>query len=153
IEVIRGPAGALWGANAVNGAINIITKRADETQGAIVHVDAGTPLAQTEFRYGGAGPADRAYRVYGKYRYLAPLRFTAGGSALDDISSAQGGFRYDKDDAMHRNSFTLQGDVYRGAEGLSDRPDIDVAGANVLARLVHTTPAGGQWQAQIYYDG
>ena len=153
IEVIRGPAGALWGANAVNGAINIITKRAGDTQGALVHVDAGTPAAQTEFRYGSRAGANGDYRVYGKYRYLGALRFTAGGSALDTISSGQGGFRYDRDDPAKRNSFTLQGDVYRGAEGLSDRPDIDVAGANVLARVVHTMPSGAQWQAQLYYDG
>jgi iron complex outermembrane receptor protein len=153
IEVIRGPAGALWGANAVNGAINIITKRAEDTQGALVQADAGTSIGQTEFRYGGKTDDAGAYRVYGKYRYLRPLQFTAGGSALDSISSGQAGFRYDRDDTAHRNSYTLQGDVYRGAEGLSDRPDIDVAGANLLARIVHTTSSGGQWQAQLYYDG
>ncbi len=152
IEVIRGPAGALWGANAVNGAINIITKRASETQGALVHVDAGTPLGQTEFRYGGKA-SDGDYRVYGKYRHLGAQQFTAGGSSLDEISSGQAGFRYDGNGTSSRNAFTLQGDVYRGDEGLSDRPDIDVAGANVLARIVHTTSTGGQWQAQLYYDG
>ena len=153
IEVIRGPAGAMWGANAVNGAINIITKRAEDTQGALVHVDAGTPLGQTEFRYGGKSGDAAAYRVYGKFRNLRPLDFTAGGSGLDSIESGQAGFRFDRDDTPNRNSFTLQGDVYRGAESLSDRPDIDVAGANLLARLVHTTASGGQWQAQLYYDG
>jgi iron complex outermembrane recepter protein len=153
IEVIRGPAGALWGANAVNGAINIITKRAEDTQGALVHVDAGTEIGQTEFRYGGKSGDAGAYRVYGKYRYLSPLRFTAGGSALDSVESGQAGFRYDRDDTPKRNAFTLQGDAYRGTEGLSDRPDIDIAGANVLARMVHTTASGGQWQAQLYYDG
>jgi iron complex outermembrane receptor protein len=99
IEVIRGPAGALWGANAVNGVVNIMTKRAFETPDAMVHVDTGTPLGQTEFRYLGA------------------QRFTAGGSARDEIRSAQGGFRYDRENASNRNSFTLQGDVYRGAGG------------------------------------
>ena len=158
IEVIRGPAGALWGANAVNGAINIITKRAEETQGGMVHVDAGTAIGQTEFRYGGLHGDTSAYRVYGKYRYLAPLRFCllpacTGDSALDEISSGQAGFRYDRDDQANRTSFTLQGDAYRGSGGLSDRPDIDVAGANVLARIAHTQPTGGQWQVQLYYDG
>src|SRR5947207_1126362 len=136
IEVIRGPAGALWGANAVNGAINIITKRAEETQGGLVHVDAGTPMGQTEFRYGGLQGTAGAYRVYGKYRYLGAQEFAAGGSALDTVSSGQAGFRYDHEDPNNRTSFTLQGDAYRGVEGLSDRPDIDVAGANVLARIV-----------------
>ena len=114
IEVIRGPAGALWGANAVNGAINIITKRAEETQGGLVHVDAGTPIGQTEFRYGGLHGDGSAYRVYGKYRYLGAQQFAAGGSALDTISSAQAGFRFDRNDPDNRTSFTLQGDAYRG---------------------------------------
>ncbi len=154
IEVIRGPAGALWGANAVNGAINIITKRASETQGALVHVDAGTPIGQTEMRYGSTAGDNGAYRVYGKFRYLGALAFTAGGvSARDELRSGQAGFRFDREDPSKRNSFTLQGDVYRGAGGLSDRADIDFAGANVLARIVHTQAAGGQWQAQLYYDG
>src|SRR5207253_3510639 len=150
VEVIRGPAGTLWGANAVNGAINIITRRAEDTQGALVHVDAGTPIAQTEVRYGGAAGEQGDYRVYGKFRRIAPLRFTAGGSSLDEIRSGQGGFRYDRDDTAARNSFTLQGDVYRGAEGLSDRGDIDIGGANLLARFGHTQQSGGQWQAQLY---
>ena len=54
---------------------------------------------------------------------------------------------------QHDDSFTLQGDAYRGAEGLADRSDIDTAGANLLARFVHTQQTGGQWQAQLYYDG
>ncbi len=154
IEVIRGPAGALWGANAVNGVINVITKRAGETSGAMVHVDAGNTIGQTVFRYGGSQGQDGAYRVYGKFRYLAPQRFSStGASALDEIRDGQGGFRYDRDDSAKRTSLTLQGDVYRGADGLADRPDIDVAGGNFLARLVHTQASGGQWQAQVYYDG
>ena len=154
IEVIRGPAGALWGANAVNGAINIITKRASDTQGAMVQVDAGTPIGQAEVRYGSTAGDNGAYRVYGKFRYVGAQLFTSTlDSARDEIRSGQGGFRYDREDPSKRNSFTLQGDVYRGAEGLADRDDIDVAGANLLARVVHTQTSGGQWQAQLYYDG
>ncbi|HXD75324.1 MAG TPA: TonB-dependent receptor plug domain-containing protein [Vicinamibacterales bacterium] len=154
IEVIRGPAGALWGANAVNGVINVITKSASETQGAMVHVDAGSPIGQIEARYGGSAGANADYRIYGKARYLRPLEFAANGaSALDEVQSQQAGFRYDRDDTSKRNSFTLQGDAYRGNGGLADRPDIDIAGANVLARIVHTQASGGQWQAQLYYDG
>ena len=154
IEVIRGPAGALWGANAVNGAINIITKRASETLGPLVHVDAGNEIGQAEVRYGASAGNNGAYRVYGKFRYLGAQVFTASGaSARDEIRSGQGGFRFDREDPSKRNSFTLQGDVYRGAGGLADRGDIDVAGANVLARIVHTQTSGGQWQAQLYYDG
>src|ERR1051326_7912694 len=117
IEVIRGPAGALWGANAVNGAINIITKRASETLGPMVRVDAGSSIGQIEARYGDNAGANGAYRVYGKFRRLSPLQFTAGGSARDELRTGQGGFRYDREDPSKTKSLTPHGDVHPGVRG------------------------------------
>ncbi len=153
IEVVRGPAGTLWGANAVNGVVNIITKRAGGAQGGLVQVDAGNTIGQTAFRFGGALGSSSGYRAYGSYRYLGAQRIVAtGASARDTIRSGQGGFRYDADRSS-RTSLTLQGDGYRGLEGLADRDDIDVAGGNVLGRISHTTSSGDQMQFQAYYDG
>jgi len=152
IEVIRGPAGALWGANAVNGAINIITKRATDTTGGMVHVDAGNTVGQVAFRDGASAGTTGAYRVYGKYRDLAAQRLATGPSAQDDVRSGQGGFRYDAE-ISGRTSVTLQGDAYKGVEGLAAITDITVGGGNALGRITHTTGSGAQMQLQLYYDG
>ena len=153
IEVIRGPAGALWGANAVNGVINVITRSADGTKGGMVHVDAGNTIGQAAFRHGGLAGASGAYRVYAKYRFLDAQRFAANGaSSLDTITSGQAGFRYDADTSA-RTAVTFQGDAYKGSEGLADRSDIDAAGGNVLGRVSHTLSSGAQLQLQFYYDG
>jgi len=151
IEVIRGPAGALWGANAVNGAINIITKRATDTEGGMLRVDAGTAIGQVAVRYGGRAGLNGAYRVYGKLRDVAALDFATGPGAGDDLRSGQGGFRYDAD-LSSRTAVTFQGDIYRGVNGLSVQPDIDVAGGNGLGRITHTLGSGAQMQLQFYYD-
>ena len=151
IEVIRGPGGALWGANAMNGVINIITKRADDTKGLLVNTGGGSNLGQTAVRYGGALGANGAYRVYGKYRYIGAQVFSGGDNAHDPLRSGQVGGRLDRE--IGHLSFTLQGDGYVGRVGLTDRADSDIAGGNVLSRLTYTDASGRQLQVQAYYDG
>ncbi|MCH7959135.1 MAG: TonB-dependent receptor plug domain-containing protein, partial [Candidatus Hydrogenedentes bacterium] len=123
IEVIRGPGGALWGANAVNGVINIVTKSAADTQGALISVGGGTEdLGFTTLRYGGAIENDRGhYRVYGKFIERDTGATITGSDADDDSSMVQGGFRVDSKLSL-RDTLTVQGDVYEhrsGSENIS----------------------------------
>jgi iron complex outermembrane receptor protein len=79
IEVIRGPGGTLWGANSVNGIINIITKPADRTQGVSVVTSAGHDEGYVaSVRFGGNAGEPFAYRIFGKASYWDPLVTSTG---------------------------------------------------------------------------
>src|SRR5258706_483526 len=113
IEVIRGPGATLWGANAVDGVINIITKPAASTQSAIVKAGAGTEeRGSGSVRYGGKMGDDTHYRIYGKYFDWGPSNYASGGTAHDAWDAIRGGFRADWTPAGS-NSVTIQGDIYR----------------------------------------
>src|SRR5665213_1217809 len=110
IEVISGPGGTLWGANAVNGVINITTKSAKDTQGLYVEGGGGSELRDfTGARYGGTLASNVYYRVYGKYFDRASEVYSNGNSASDSWRMGQGGFRIDSE-ASPQNPLTLQGD-------------------------------------------
>jgi iron complex outermembrane receptor protein len=118
IEVIKGPGGTIWGANAVNGVINIITKEARKTQGNYVSVTAGTDQqGNTEYRYGGKTGEDGSdgfYRVYGKVNTQGQLsNVETHADNQDDWDKGQGGFRYDFRDWDY-NKVTLQADFFSG---------------------------------------
>ena len=165
IEVVRGPGASLWGANAVNGVINILSKPARETQGSLASVTAGSdPQFSASARHGAAIDADTHFRFYGKYtRYDdAPLR--GGGSADDDWHSSQVGFRIDRQGGVG-NIMTLQGDAHRGRSRqtfllpaaaspfvMPLRSDNTSDGANILARVTQRTPAGHELMVQGYFD-
>ncbi|MES1255917.1 MAG: TonB-dependent receptor plug domain-containing protein [Acidobacteriota bacterium] len=152
IEVTRGPGGTLWGANAVNGVINIITKRAADSQGAFVTVTAGNETrAVTTARYGGTTTGEIAYRVYGKFRAESEHVFATGVPAGDGVQFGQAGFRLDSD-ARQPTFWTLQGDAYVGTEGLYDRGDTRVAGGNLLTRWTKRWSSTSQFQVQAYFD-
>jgi iron complex outermembrane receptor protein len=152
IEVIRGPGGTIWGANAVNGVINIITRPASESRGTAALLAVGTEerlIASARYgaRLGEAGNV----RVFGKYRRRDANVFPTGESAGDELQLGRGGFRYDSDDRA-ATRWTLQGDAYRGTEALFDRDDTDVAGGNVLARWTKQYAPNSDLQLQAYYD-
>jgi iron complex outermembrane receptor protein len=152
IEVIRGPGGTLWGANAVNGVINIITKRAADTQGGYLTVTAGNETrAITSARYGGTTAGGTAFRVYGKFHADDQHVFATGLPGQDGKKFGQAGFRIDSD-AAKTTGWTAQGDIYYGAEGLYDRGDTRVSGGNLLARYTKQMSSTSQFQAQVYYD-
>ncbi len=96
IEVISGPGGTLWGANAVNGVINIISKSAEETQGWYMEGGGGSELRDFgALRYGGTLAPNVYFRVYGTYFDRNNEELTSGNPATDAWSQGKGGFRLD----------------------------------------------------------
>lgn len=151
IEVIRGPGGAVWGANAVNGVVNIITKSAADTKGFQAVVGIGSEeRAITTAQYGGGGERFD-YRVYGKYRARDAQELSTGVSADDPVKYGQAGFRVESRGAS-RDSWLLQGDAYAGREGLFDRPDTHVSGSNLMGRWGRRFSGESQFRAQAYFD-
>jgi iron complex outermembrane recepter protein len=118
IEVIRGPGAALWGANAVNGVINIITKHSEDTQGALVSISGGNEdRAIIEARYGG-GFAAGTWRLYGKFADTDAQLFANGLPAGDDRRRGQAGFRVDGGD-RGVTSWTVKGDAFHSRDGFT----------------------------------
>ena len=164
IEVIRGPGGALWGANAVNGVINIVTKEAKNTQGMLVTAGAGTEeQGFGGMRYGGRMGERGHYRIYAKYVDRDEGEDPSGNDASDDWRQWRTGFRLDQE--RERDLFTLQGDLYYGKSGqtltsaMLTPPfaqtfdhDVKVGGGNVLGRWRHIVSTSSDMTMQLYYD-
>jgi len=164
IEVIRGPGATLWGANAVDGVINVITKKAKSTQSAVVTAGAGTEeRAAGGVRYGGKLGDNTYYRAYTKYFDWGPSAYPSGMTAHDGWDALRGGFRADWTPAG-ANSLTLQGDIYRtrfdetltvaslSAPYSNTFPnDGKYSGGNILGRWNHTSE-GSSMSLQMYYD-
>jgi iron complex outermembrane recepter protein len=165
IEVIRGPGASLWGANAVNGVINITTKRAKDTQGLLISGGAGTEeRGFGSIRYGGKLGENAFYRVYGKYLNRDNSELPDGSDANDSWFMYRGGLRFDWEPS-DQNLFTLQGDIYKGdlnqtvtvprltapfSASLTD--EVNVAGGNVLGRWTHQFSEDSQLAFKAYYD-
>jgi iron complex outermembrane receptor protein len=149
IEVISGPGATLWGANAMNGVVNVITRPSYLTQGAFVDAAAGNQDQDLSVRYGGRSNGELSYRAYGMGFRRAAEDLPDGGSAHDGWTKEQGGFRSDW--STDQNSATLQGDVYRAAEQELMNADGSIAGADVLSRYQHRT-AHSEFQVQAYVD-
>src|SRR5213593_3734528 len=150
IEVISGPGATLWGANAVNGVINVITRRASDTQGAFAYGRAGSLERGSGARYGGAMGTVGAYRVYGRFFDVFNTSRASGATASDGWSKGQVGFRNDWGTAA--NGFTLQGDAYRGSLDQAIRDDSSISGNNLLGRWNRDLAGWGQLQIQSYFE-
>jgi iron complex outermembrane receptor protein len=163
IEVVRGPGGTLWGANAVNGIINIITKDAKDTQGWLLSGGAGNEeRGFVQARYGGALSDTGHYRVYGKY-FSRDAEFHRDGDDFDGWHVARGGFRSDFQ-LNPDERLTVQGDAYTGRLGerttlSSYEPplqrtvttDAEMSGGNVTAHWARPLK-GSQLSLLAYYD-
>jgi iron complex outermembrane recepter protein len=149
IEVISGPGATLWGANATNGVINIITRPAYLTDGTLVSAGAGNREQDLATRYGGKIDDETAFRVYGKAFQRAALEEPNHSSAHDNWYRAQGGFRMDR--SRVDDTLTLQGDIYRALENAGNRGSGMISGANLLARW-QRRHALSDIQLQGYFD-
>ena len=162
IEVISGPGGTLWGVNAVNGVINIITRAADATQGAMVAATVGSRGSEATLRYGGPLGGTGYYRVYGKY-LQRDHSSTESGIPVDDAGHrSKAGFRIDW--TQPRDRFSLSGNIYDGSEGqpapgtisVAGVPlqlgDVSLSGAHILARWDRQFDGGSSLSLQGYYD-
>jgi iron complex outermembrane receptor protein len=165
IEVIRGPGATLWGTNAVNGVINIITRDARLTQGGLVTAGGGSEERLFgSLRYGGQLGPEAFWRGYAKYFRRDDSHGIAGRDAADDWDAVRGGFRLDWLPKAG-GALTVQGDAYTGSSGAAGtrfdpfsaipvpvEDDAQVAGANLLSRWERFTRHGGKSALQLYYD-
>ena len=164
IEVIRGPGGTLWGANAVTGVINIITQSAHATQGGMASGVIGNYEHQGMARYGGQLGEAGHFRIYAKDGAQQDFSQASGVTAHDQHNLRSAGFRADLDMSAG-NSLTVQGDTYRGASdhtgsSVSLSPPantpfgytIDLNGSNLLARWKSALSVTDELAFQFYYD-
>ena len=164
IEVIRGPGATVWGENAVNGVISIITKSAKDTKGGRVSAATGSQLkAQGSVEVGGSVGRNAAYRLSGSAFSIGDSA-GAGFPANDHWRRVHGGSRLDWD-ISGRDSLMLQGDMFANQANQTRRSGYiptpfdqifnqtsDAAGGDVLARWNHTLAGGSQTSLQTYFD-
>lgn len=161
IEVVSGPGGTLWGVNAVNGVINIITRTAASTAGSLATLEAGTRGAEVGFRQGGA-TAHGGWRVYGKHLERSHTEMASGARVNDARHQSQVGFRADWN--LDADRFTINGNAYQGA---AQQPEpglisvtgaslklgtVDTSGVNLTGSWTHRLADGGSLSLQAYLD-
>ncbi len=165
IEVIRGPGGAVWGANAVNGVINIITKKAEDTHGTLVTGGGGTQAQEFgTLRYGGEIAGSTKYRVFASYQNNNHHPDLSGQNGEDGWHLLHGGFRADMK-LSEKDTLTTQGDMYTGREGaiivhaVFSPPDnvnvkkfVPLSGGNILGRWNHILSSRCDTTLQFYFD-
>ncbi len=152
IEVISGPGATQWGANAVNGVINVTTKSAKDTQGGLLVAGGGTELRSAgAVRYGGLLAPNVYYRVYAKYFDRGDSVRANGRRSNDAWHMGQTGFRVDWN-APAGDLLTVQGDAYSGSLGQFGPDSIRVNGANLLGRWSRKLAENSDLKLQVYHD-
>ncbi len=149
IEVISGAGATLWGANAVNGVINVITRSAQDSTGLLVSGRAGVSGNEASVRFGDRFDGG-AWRVYATQLDRASTTLSSGQAIDDHQDRQQAGFRTD----WHRpaDTVTVQGDLYQAGGDGKTTTSADLSGANLLARWRHDLPDGSNWQLQGWFD-
>lgn len=165
IEIIRGPGAAMWGANAVNGVINIISKTTEQTQGTEIRAGIGSRVKQGFVRHGGKLGESAQYRVYVDYNNHDDSIDNSGVDTADQWDQAQGGARLDwKMD--NNDSVTIQSDYYEGTSGhnKSIKPlltspyasvedvRLKVRGSNIISHWNHQFSTDNQFDFKFFYD-
>lgn len=147
IEVISGPGGTLWGSNAVNGVVNIITKSSRDTQGGLVDLKYGSFDRQGAGRWGGKLGDDGTYRAYAMGFGEGSTRISPKGiGAGDSWNGRQTGFRTDF--GKREDAFTVQGDLFENQFDSGGRSN----GGNLLGRWTHQLDNGSSLEVQAFYD-
>ncbi len=165
IEIIRGPGASLWGANAVNGIINIITKHSEDTQDNLVMFGYGTE--ERDFagvRHGGKLGENATYRIYTKYFNRDESVDTNGDNFFDDWDMVRGGFRIDWKPSL-ADTIKVHGDIFNGKTGersvipSASSPYSEIyshnnllAGGNILGRWERFLSTTSDIALQVHYD-
>jgi iron complex outermembrane receptor protein len=149
IEVLGGPGGTLYGSNAVQGVINIITRSAADTQGTLVSLGLGSEDRALAVRYGASTPSGTSYRVWAKETRRANTELTSGAPVRDESRMSHAGFRADRTSGA--DHVTVQGDLYQTR--IDQAPaGRRVSGANLLGRWARDLEGGARAQVQAYFD-
>jgi iron complex outermembrane recepter protein len=164
IEVIRGPGASVWGANAVNGVINIITRKSQATQGSVLMARGGNKEGSGRYQYGGAIPGAGTFRVYAQHYATGASFQEDGSSGHDGWTRVHGGFRWDWD-VSPADSLMAEGDLFSNREDRArykffvpspgDVPygqNFAAAGGSLLSRWSHTFNGGSDTTFQAYFD-
>jgi iron complex outermembrane receptor protein len=166
IEVIRGPGGTIWGADAVNGVINIFTKKASETLGGMVVAEGGNIDQESGIvQYGGKVKEGTDYRVYAKYFNRANLLDLNGQNGEDGWHQLRGGFRMDSA-LSSKDSLMMEGDIATGREGelgfvlpsitspgyLAESEQINIANGSLESVWDHVYSERSDSSLQVSYD-
>ncbi len=166
IEVIRGPGGTVWGANAVNGVINIITRSSQDTQGGLITVGTGSEeSANGSVQYGGKAGKKGHYRVFGRYFKVDSSPTADGSDAADGWHGSHAGMRSDWT-LSDRDTLTVQADLFGASEGqtlttlfsnqlpgfrtFNDK--VRMGSGNILGRWEHKFSNGSETTVQSYFD-
>jgi iron complex outermembrane recepter protein len=162
IEVVRGPGASLWGSNAVNGVINIITKSAVDTQGWMLSALAGDEEGPTISARYGAAKSNMSWRMFGRYLSRKAFASLDGARPNTDETASRIGFRLDADPTAH-DSLSLQGEVYHSESGdwrgapqftppytVIQSEDVVAWGGDVMGRWQRSGADGSQFSAQAY---
>lgn len=150
IEVISGPGATIWGANAVNGVINVITRSSADTQGGQLSAIGGDRDHNASVRYGGKLANGGTYRVYGKYQKLNDTFTATGVNTNFGMERSQAGFRTDW--ALAEGALSVSGDGYQGHLGQFRRAPVQISGANLITRLTRKLSPDANLRLQVILD-
>ena len=150
IEVISGPGATIWGVNAVNGVINVITKSAADTQGGMVSASFGEHEDRGVARYGGKLGQAGHYRLYAQHIDADHPVNQAGNPVRTGFHRNQAGFRADL--PLGDANATISGDVYQGKLAQLGTRDIDIFGANLIGSYTRKLSANAGLRLQFILD-
>jgi iron complex outermembrane recepter protein len=162
IEITRGPGGTVWGTNAVNGVINIITREAKDTPGSVVSAGVGNQERSQGFaQYGGKISGNTHYRIYSRYYDQGPAGEIAGQPSHDSSRSTSGGFRTDTQISKN-DRLMVEGMAFANNSGLDDSEfsytppfnsvgvtSLNLSGQNLLSSWTHKYSTGAQTNVQV----